>query len=327
MYVDKPLSGVKAVQTLSRLNRAKPNKHDVFILDFQNDVETIKAAFADYYQTTILSDETDPNKLHDLVARLEARQVYTRKNVDDLVHLWLGNAERDTLDPILDACVAIYKETLDEDGQVEFKGNAKAFVRTYNFLGTILPYPMPSWEKLSIFLEFLIPKLPAPMETDLSKGILEAIDMESYRSEKRSAAKIILDPVDAELEPVPTGAGGGLREPELDLLSNILRQFNDQFGNIPWSDKDRIEKVISEEIPAKVAADTAYQNAMKNSDKQNARIEHDEAVKRVVTGLVADHTELFKQFTDNEEFGKWLRDMVFQATYKRPTGPELGGRV
>ena len=77
MYVDKPLSGIKAVQTLSRLNRAHPKKHDTFVLDFQNDVDTIQAAFADYYRTTILSEETDPNKLHDLKADLDGRQVYT----------------------------------------------------------------------------------------------------------------------------------------------------------------------------------------------------------------------------------------------------------
>ena len=327
MYVDKPLSGIRAVQTLSRLNRAHPKKHDVFVLDFQNDVETIQAAFADYYRTTILSEETDPNKLHDLKADLEARQVYSQNDVDALVARYLGGEDRDKLDPILDACVATYKDQLDEDGQVDFKGKAKAFLRTYSFLATILPFTNREWEKLSIFLTFLVPKLPAPMETDLSKGILESIDMDSYRVEKKAAVKIQLADENAEIEPVPTSGGGGIPEPEIDLLSNIIKAFNDQFGKIPWTDKDKIEKVISEEIPAKVAADQKYQNAMKNNDKKTARVEHDAALKRAVTGLVADHTELFKQFVDNPEFGKWLADTVFQATYKRPPGAEMGGRV
>jgi len=318
MYVDKPLSGIRAVQTLSRLNRAHPKKHDVFVLDFQNDVATIEAAFADYYRTTILSEETDPNKLHDLKADLEARQVYSQKDVDALVALYIGGSDRDKLDPILDACVATYKEQLNEDGQVDFKGKAKAFVRTYNFLATILPFTNREWEKLSIFLTFLVPKLPAPAETDLSKGILESIDMDSYRVEKKAAVKIQLADENAEIEPVPTSGGGGIPEPEIDLLSNIIKAFNDQFGKIPWTDKDKIEKVITEEIPAKVAADQRYQNAMKNNDKKTARVEHDAALKRAVTSLVADHTELFKQFVDNPEFGKWLADSVFQATYKQP---------
>ena len=119
MYVDKPLSGIRAVQTLSRLNRAHPQKHDVFVLDFYNDVEGIRAGFEPYYRTTILSDETNPNKLHDLKSDLDAREVYTEVQIDELVRLYLEGADRDKLDPILDACVATYKENLDENGQVD----------------------------------------------------------------------------------------------------------------------------------------------------------------------------------------------------------------
>ena len=192
MYVDKILSGIKAVQTLSRLNRAHPKKHDVFVLDFMNDSDTIQRAFADYYRTTVLAEETDPNKLHDLKATLDGYQVYEVAQIGEFVALYLGGADRDRLDPILDACVAVYKEQLDEDGQVDFKGKAKAFLRAYGFLSSILPYTNAEWEKLSIFLSFLVSKLPAPVEGDLSKGILEAIDMDSYRVEKKAAAKIQL---------------------------------------------------------------------------------------------------------------------------------------
>jgi type I restriction enzyme R subunit len=316
MYVDKPLSGIKAVQTLSRLNRAHPKKHDTFVLDFMNDAETIQKSFEPYYRTTILSAKTDPNKLHDLQADLDASQVYDDVAIDALVERYLGGADRDQLDPILDACVTAYVDTLDEDGQVDFKGKAKAFVRTYGFLASVLPFTNAAWEKLSIFLNFLVPKLPAPKEEDLSKGILEAIDMDSYRVEVRSAMEIALADQDAEIEPVPPTGGGRMPEPELDRLSNILRSFNDQFGNIDWQDADKIRQVIAEEIPAKVAADKAYQNAMQNSDRQNARIEHDRALQRVLLSLLSDHTELFKQFSDNPSFRKWLADSVFTLTYE-----------
>jgi type I restriction enzyme, R subunit len=316
MYVDKLLSGIKAVQTLSRLNRAQPQKHDTFILDFMNDADTIQEAFADYYRTTILSEETDPNKVHDLKASLDGYQVYSQAQIDQLVELYLGGADRDRLDPILDACVAIYKTQLDEDGQVDFKGKAKAFTRTYGFLSSILPYTNAEWEKLSIFLNFLVPKLPAPKEEDLSKGILEAIDMDSYRVEKHAAMKIQLPDQDAEIGPVPTRGGGGKPEPELDHLSNILKSFNDQFGNIPWIDTDRVHHQITKEIPSKVSADSAYRNARKNSDKQNARIEHDKALLRVMAGMVKDDTQLYGLFSDNEGFRRWLTDMVFAQTYE-----------
>jgi type I restriction enzyme, R subunit len=165
---------------------AHPQKHDVFVLDFMNNTETITAAFSDYYRTTVLSEETDPNKLHDLRAASDGYQVHSSEQVETLVHLYLEGANRETfLDPILDTCVAVYKERLDENGQVDFKGKAKAFTRTYDFLASILPYNNAGWEKLSILLAFLIPKLPAPIEEDLSRGILEAIDMDSYRAEKR----------------------------------------------------------------------------------------------------------------------------------------------
>lgn len=315
MYVDKQLAGIKAVQTLSRLNRAHPKKHDVFVLDFMNDADTIQQAFADYYRTTILAAETDPNKLHDVKAALDSHQVYAAAQMDEFASLYLGGAARDRLDPILDACVADYRERLDEDGQVDFKGKAKAFLRTYGFLSSILPYTNAAWEKLSIFLTFLVPKLPAPVEEDLSKGILETIDMDSYRVEKQAVARIQLPDADAEIEPVPATGGGRKPEPELDRLSNILEAFNDQFGNIPWSDADRVHKLITEDIPNRVAADKAYRNARQNSDQQNARIEHDKALARVMTAVLKDDTELFKQFMDNESFRRWLTDTVFGLTY------------
>ncbi len=315
MYVDKPLSGVKAVQTLSRLNRSHPKKHNAFVLDFANDADTIRDAFADYYRTTILAEETDPDKLHDLKADLDGRQVYSPDQVDDFVELYLSNAPRERLDPILDACVSEYREQLDEDSQVDFKGKAKAFLRTYGFLASILPYTNAEWEKLSIFLTFLVPKLPAPIEDDLSKGILEAIDMDSYRLEKQAVLDIQLPDEDAEIEPVPTEGRGQNPGPEMDRLSNIVREFNDRFGNIDWKNKDKIEKVIVEELPAKVAENSAYRNAMTNSDRQNARIEHDIALQAAITDYVADHVELFKLYSDNESFRRDLSDMIFAATY------------
>ena len=321
MYVDKTLSGVKAVQTLSRLNRAHPKKHDVFVLDFLNDAETIREAFSDFYRATILADETDPNKLHDLQAELDATEVYASGQIDTFVGRYLEGAERDQLDPILDSCVEVYRDDLDEDAQVAFKGKAKAFVRTYAFLSSILPYTNAGWEKRSIFLNFLIPKLPAPPDEDLSKGILDAIDMDSYRVEKRAMQTIVLPDEDAEIGPVPAEEGGGRPESELDRLSNIIASFNDLFGDIAWEDSHRVRRLITEEIPSRVAVDTAFRNARENSDKENARIEHDRALLRVMTGVMKDDTELFKQFVDNEGFKRWMSDTVFGLAYERPATP------
>lgn len=315
MYVDKPLSDIAAVQTLSRLNRAAPGKDEVYVLDFANKAETIEKAFSKFYRTTILSGETDPNKLYDLISLMEGYQVYDHSDVEKVVDLFLSGGERDRLDPLLDSCVVLYDQLETED-QIQFKSAAKAFVRTYGFLGSILPYGNAAWEKLSIFLNLLIPKLPSPQNDDLSEGILAAVDLDSYRNEAREAVAIRLEDEDAEIAPVPTGKVGHIVEPEMDPLSHIISEFNDMFGNIQWNDADNVQRQLLQ-IPAMVSHDEKYRNAMKNSDEQEARTESERALQQVIFSIMADNMELFKQFQDNPSFKKWLTDMVFNLTYNK----------
>ena len=321
MYVDKHLYDIKAVQTLSRLNRAYPKKHDTFVLDFMNKPEDIVKAFSTYYRTTLLADETDPNKLYDLIRTMEEYQIFTTEQVEQLVSLYLNGADRDRLDPILDSCVPAYKE-LDTDGQIEFKSACKAFVRTYGFLGAILPYGSPEWEKLSIFLNMLIPKLPMPKGEDFTVGLLDAIDLDSYRLEAREAVSLSLPDEDVEVPPVPAGKTGFQEQPEMDALSSIVAAFNDRFGNIEWKDPDNVYRQILA-LPDMVSKDETYQNAMRNSDRQNARLESDRALSRIIINIMTDNMELFKQFQDDQSFRQWLADFVFSQTYeegKKDTG-------
>ena len=313
MYVDKPLSGVRAVQTLSRLNRTGAGKRDVFALDFANSAEGIKAAFADYYRATILADETDPNKLHDLKARLDGRVIYGAADVDAFATAYLGGADRGALDPILDRCVAAYRAELDEDAQVDFKGNAKAFCRLYDFLSQILAYGLPEWEKLSIFLTFLIPKLPAPVEDDLSRGMLELVDMESYRAEKQATASIPLEDEDGEIPPVPPSGGGARPDPETAALSEIISDFNSRWGS-EFTDADRVVDIIVR-LPKQVAEDAAFQNARRNSDIENARLEHNKALGRTLVGTLRADEELYKRYAENSDFQVWLQSRIFGAAY------------
>lgn len=313
MYVDKILYDIKAVQTLSRLNRCHPKKYDTIVLDFANDPELIKQSFSRYYRTTILSSETDPNKLYDLIALMVKHNVYADSEVKILVNKYLNGEKREHFDFILDSCVARYNQ-LDTESQVEFKGAAKAFCRTYGFLGAILPYGNADWERLSIFLNFLVPKLPSPSSDDFTKGILETIDLESYRNEAKATMSIILEDKNTEVDPVPTGGGGRIVNPELDSLSSIIAQFNDIFGNIEWNDADNVLRQI-QEIPGMVSKDEKYRNAMKNSDEQNARMESERALQNVILSIMKDNMELFKQFQDNPSFKSWLSNMVFNLTY------------
>ena len=316
MYVDKVITDINAVQTLSRLNRAHPQKYDTFIWDFANDINAIKEAFSKYYQTTILSDETDPSKLNEIKREIKKYEVFSDYHVKTIVYLYLNGAGKEQLDPLLDVCVKTYKEDLDEDEQVNFRSKAKAFIRNYGFLASILPYGNSEWEKLCIFLNMLIPKLPTSQrEEDDSKGILESIDLDSYRAEAQATISIVLEDKESyEINPVVTSNHRGVKEPKLDLLSNRLSNFHELFGSIPWENEEGVKKQIAR-IPEMVAKDKEYQNAMKNSDKQNAKIESQKALNKVMISLMSSNMEIFKQFNDNSSFNQWLSDMVFNVTY------------
>lgn len=319
MYVDKGLSDIKAVQTLSRLNRCHSDKNDVFVLDFQNDVADIKVAFDRYYKTTILSGETDANKLNDLVDEMEPLEVYDDNEVTKVAELYLNNAERIEIEPIIDMCVERYKE-LEFEEQINFKSSAKTFVRTYNFLSSILPYGSMEWEKLSIFLSFLIGKLPKP-ESGNADEITEDVELESYRLVAQDSISIKLEDEDSEIDAIPIKTDVGIPVPELDTLSNIIATFHDIWGNCEWTDEDRIKKQIAD-LPDIVAQDEYYQNAMKYSDAQNARDESDRATKEAIFKSVTSGMELYNAFQDdvrnknNQSFQKWLLDFVFSMTYK-----------
>lgn len=331
MYVDKPLAGVQAVQTLSRLNRAHPQKRDTFVLDFAGNEGRVEAAFSDYYTGTWLSGTMDPDKLHDLREDLDQADVYSWDQVVELTTLYLRAAERPRLDAILDEAVDAYVQRLSGESQIKFKSQAKSFVRTYNFLSCVLPYGNAEWEQLATFLGFLVSKLPSPPNAAVEVSVLDAVDMDSYRVEVRTALQMELAEETAELPPIEEASGGGMSQRQHDLLSAVVASFNEQFGNIQWRDSDKIREAILVEIPARVAADNAYQNALRQADPQNARIEHDRALSRVVTDLVADQTELFKQFSDNDGFRRWMQDNVFSITYGQAmvagSSPQTGRRA
>ena len=321
MYVDKGLSDIKAVQTLSRLNRCYPNKNDVFVMDFVNDASDIKAAFDKYYKTTILSGETDVNKLNDLIDSIEPMEVYSESEVDSVVELYLSGAGREEgIDQVIDKCVERFKE-LDLDDQIEFKSCTKTFIRTYNFLSAILPYGSMEWEKLSIFLTFLVSKLPKPGDDDNIREILEDVELESYRLVAQDTINIKLEDEDMEIDAVPVKTDVGIPVPEYDTLTNILATFHDIWGNCEWTDEDKIKQQVKALVET-VAQDEAYRNAMEHSDEQNARDESDRAARNAIFKDVTSAMELYEAFMDdrrnsnNQSFQKWLLDLVFETNYR-----------
>ena len=314
MYVDKVLNDVKAVQTLSRLNRCAKNKIDTCVLDFANKPEVIQSAFQNYYKETKIEEGTDPNKLYNLLADLDNKYVYEMDEIDRFVELFLKDSSRELTDAIIDNTVERYKNLAESD-QVEFKSGVKAFIRTYNFLASILPIGQIDWEKKVIFFENLVHRLPTPKGEDFSAGILESIDLESYRLEKKNTMDIILEDIDGKANVLGIGTGK-LNNTEFESLEKIVSDFNDIFGNIEWEDKDNVARQIKE-LPRMVMKNEKFQNALINSDIENIKREYDVALKEVFRSIMLDNMELFGQWTNNITFSKWLSEMVFEEIMNR----------
>ena len=314
MYVDKGLYDIKAVQTLSRLNRSHPKKKDTFVLDFANDPEDIKVAFQRYYKMTSLSEETDPNKLNDLLQELDEYGIYTREEVRLFNEKYWMNTAREELDPILDACVIKFKEELTENQQISCKGSMKAFVRTYTFLAAIMPFNSPEWEMLNTFYKFLVTKLPKLKTEDWTEGLLESINFDQLRVVAREDAKIELENQDAYIDPVPTGGGGGVSEPVPEKLSIILDEFNQLFGAIDWQYPDDVRQQILE-LPEQLVQNEAFRNAARFSDQDTAQMECNSALQDIIIRNMAAQSELSRYFLENEQFRAFLTDRVFSQAF------------
>ena len=327
MYVDKTLADIKAVQTLSRLNRAHPDKKDpgVFVLDFINDAGVIKKAFDRYYRTTILVGETDPNKLNTLIDSMEDLNVYSKEQVNEFVSLFLETAPREQLEPILNACKENYK-ALEVEEQVLFKSNVKNFVRTYGFLAAILPYGSAEWEKLSIFLNILKEILPTPEGDDLTKGLWESVDLASYRSVAKETMSIALANEDATIAPIPVPTDVGIAVPELENLSRILEEFNKVCGGlgINWTNKEDVEKQVIVDLPEDVKKDESYRAAMDSHDDENVQIEAGSVTKKLINMNATTSYELQRAVAEHPELLTWIVNHVFNTTYV--TKPFVGGK-
>ncbi|RJE74953.1 type I restriction endonuclease subunit R [Reichenbachiella sp. MSK19-1] len=323
MYVDKQLSDVQAVQTLSRLNRAKkPAKRETFVLDFFNDVEDIQKAFQPYYTTTILSRETDPNKLNDLQEKLDEVQIYDLELIQEFFEDYYDEATgRDRLDSIISEIERNFNEELIKDQQIEFKANAKSFVRTYSYLSRIIDFKDFYWEMLWLTLKHLIPHLMIEEEKD-EENILEVIDMDSYRTSRIiDKTNIVMEDEAGMVDPIPVQIGGGRPESEFDTLERIVNSFNRRFGDIDWGDgvdANEAEKVLTKDIPDRLENDQHGLLSILNSDKANAREESNNLVKAIMQGMMFTNTSIYKKYADDDAFRSRYQEFIFDLIWAKP---------
>lgn len=234
MYVDKKLGGVQAVQTLSRLNRTCPGKEDTFVLDFVNDADEIQAAFQPFYEQTTVAESADPHQLYELQSQLDASQVYTTAEIENLCHVWYAPKKNQTtkdqaelyrhLQPAVDRFGA-----KDEEEQEEFRGQLKAFVNLYSFLSQVMPFQDADLERRYTFCRFLQLKLPSKHLSG-PPPLDEEVSLKYYRLQQISQGDIQLNPGEDAALKGPTDVGTRAAHDEKVTLSEIIETLNDRFG-------------------------------------------------------------------------------------------------
>lgn len=316
MYVDKKLSGLHAVQTLSRLNRIHPLKEDTFVLDFINNAVDIQKAFEPYYDRMILSEATDPNLLYNLETKLDGFDLYTKQEIDLFASFYFDpQATQDKLFAVLDPVVEQYKEKT-EDEQSDFKSTLRDFVRLYAFLSQIISFADPDLEKLYVFARFLVRRLPLS-EDRLPVEITEKIDLDSYRMRKTYEGKIGLSRGIAEVPPSYAGSGHALSPDQLEALSRIILALNDRFGT-DFSEED---KVFIEQLETRLAGDPVLENSLRVNTPDNFRLTFNNIVNESVQEMIDANFKFYKQINDDFEFAKVFFDWLFDR-YLREMQPQ-----
>lgn len=296
MYVDKRLAGVQAVQTLSRLNRRIAGKEDTFVLDFVNNTDEILSSFQPYFQTTLLEEETDPNRLYDLQTQLEAFEVYTEKDVDDFAEIfYTPDVPLEALQPILDN-VAIIWGYKPEPEREDFRSTLQKFIRFYGFISQIITFEDVGLEKLYVFAKALNRKLPRRQNT-LPYEIRDAVDLDSFRIQETYSGSIELEKTDGGVSGFSNGFMGDA-EDERDLLSNIIKTLNETYG-VNLSEEDKVDMQLI-----------------------RSRLEGDESLRDV---LLADNPRSAKEYKFNQVLDKLLLEFVHTKLdlYKKLTDPRV----
>ena len=312
MYVDKKLGGVNAVQALSRLNRTHPDKTTTMVIDFANEAADIQAAFQPYYETTILSEATDPNLLYEIQTRLSTFPVFTDEDVDTFARLLFGGeATQDRLYAALAPAIDRFSQ-LAEDEQRDFRGQLTDYVRLYSFLAQVLTFLDADLEKLYEFARHLRRLLKVDQE-ELPREIQQNIDMESYRIQQISDGKIALEREGDKLEPMRTKEQGETPPEELEALSRIIADLNDRFG-IEMGPEHRI---TLGQMMERLDDDPALERAVCVNTPENVRLAFNLKVEQVIQEIVDQNFDLYKRITDDPAFGEVVKNHLFDQYLRR----------
>ncbi|AVO39692.1 type I restriction enzyme subunit R domain-containing protein [Pukyongiella litopenaei] len=311
MYVDKKLQHVLAVQALSRLNRSAlrlgKRKEDLFVLDFFNTTEDIKAAFDPFFTVTTLSEATDVNVLHELKATLDDAGVYEWVEVEEFCTRFFDGEDAQELSPLIDIAAERFNEELDleDKDKIDYKIKAKQFVKIYGQMASIMPFEVVAWEKLFWFLKFLVPKLKIQdPNQDALDELLESVDLSSYGLQRTKLNQVIgLDASEAELEPQnPNPRGYREGEVQEDPLEEIIRSFNERWFQ-GWSATPEEQRVKFLNIVSSVQAHPDFaEKYSENPDPFSRDLAFEKIMKDVMLRRRKDELELYKLHAQDQAF-------------------------
>ena len=317
MYVDKRLDGLQCVQSLSRLNRVAPGKTETLVLDFVNEPDDIQAAFQQYYEATILEEETDPNRLYDLQRRMEDFDLFDVEIVDGFCLIFYDeNKPDERLQGILDGVVEKWSERESEERE-EFRSALQSYIRLYGYISQLITFTDPALEKLYIFCRSLNKKLPKREYEDVS-DVLASVDLDSFRVQKiHDNLQLPLEAGDGE---VP-GIGGDvpiIKDPTQDLLSIIIQTLNDTYQ----TDFTEEDKVDIETIRRKVRANESLRQVIKGDNTEsNKRYKFEKVIDSILLEFVYGKLDLYKKLSKPEVNGD-LKRLLYQD-YRQPSAPSV----
>lgn len=319
MYVDKKLQGIRAVQTLSRLNRSADKygkkTEDLFILDFYNDTKDIKNAFDEFYTATTLSEATDVNVLHELKEELDRVGVYEWYEVEEFAEAFFSNKDANThLSPIIQKAEERFNYTLDLEDQAkaDYKVKAKHFVKVYGQMASIMPFEIVEWEKLFWFLKFLIPKMIIKdPDMDTLDELLDSVDLSTYGLERtKLGATITPDEGESVVDPQnpnPRGAHGGEEE---DMLDTIIENFNERWFQ-GWEATPQEQRIKFITLAQNIQAHPDFEEKYKeNQDSQNREIAFDKIFNEVMAKNRKNELDLYRLMSQDDAFKKAMKDTL-----------------
>ena len=314
MYVDKRLDGLQCVQSLSRLNRVAAGKTDTLVLDFVNEPDQVQEAFQQYYQTTMLAEETDPNRLYDLQNQLESFDLYAAETIEEFCRIFYEPSLPDeSLQGILDSVVERWLE-LETERREEFRSALQSYIRLYGYISQLITFTDVALEKLYAFGRSLNKKLPKREHPDLS-DVLASVDLDSFRVQRtHESLQLSLEAADSEVDGIGSGAGI-IRESEQDFLSNIVQALNDAHQT-DFTPEDRVDIAT---IHQKVHDNEELRQVMDgNNTETNKRYKFEEVINAILLEFVNNKLDLYTTLT-RPEVNADLKHQLYQAYREQPS--------